>query len=92
MNDAIAHVHCETTQKDQSRKVTVGFEHLSIAETAMALCVGVLASVAGGGLGGVLRVGDVLGIRLAVLFGMFFGVLGGAFGVVLGLIALALIQ
>jgi hypothetical protein len=85
-------MHRETTQKNHSRKITVGLEHLSTAETAMALSVGILASVAGGGLGGVLRAGAVLGMRLAALFGMFFGVLGGALGIALGLIALALVQ
>jgi hypothetical protein len=83
---------CERVQKDHVRNVSVALAHPSIVEIVVALSVGVLASIAGGCVTGVLRNGAVLGNQLAALFGMFYGVLGGALGIVVGILVLTFIH
>lgn len=65
---------------------------LSIVGAAVALIVGVMASIIGGALGGVAVGGKALGNELAALMGGFYGPLAGVPGVLLGLIVLALIS
>ena len=65
---------------------------LSIAGAAVALIVGVMASVIGGALGGVAVGGKALGNELAALMGGFYGPLAGVPGIVIGLLVLALIS
>jgi hypothetical protein len=64
---------------------------LSIISAAIALFVGMAASLAGGALGGVAVGGKALGNELAALMGAFYGPLAGATGIVIGLIVLALL-
>ena len=65
---------------------------LSIAGAAVALIVGVMASIIGGALGGVAVGGKALGNELAALMGGFYGPLAGVPGIVIGLLVLALIS
>ncbi len=65
---------------------------LSIVGAAVALIVGVMASIIGGALGGVAVGGKALGNELAALMGGFYGPLAGVPGVLLGLIVLAIIS
>ncbi len=65
---------------------------LSIAGSAVALIVGVMASIIGGALGGIAVGGKALGNELAALMGGFYGPLAGLPGVLLGLVVLALIS
>ena len=65
---------------------------LSVAGAAVALIVGVMASVIGGALGGVAVGGKALGNELAALMGGFYGPLAGVPGIVIGLLVLALIS
>lgn len=64
---------------------------ISIAGTALALIVGVMASILGGALGGIAVGGKALGNELAALMGGFYGPLAGGTGVALALLALSLI-
>jgi hypothetical protein len=70
----------------------VAIASLSIAGAAVALIVGVMASVIGGALGGVAVGGKALGNELAALMGGFYGPLAGVPGIVIGLLVLALIS
>ena len=65
---------------------------LSIAGAAVALIVGVVASIAGGALGGIAVGGKALGNELAALMGGFYGPLAGVPGILIGLVLLALIS
>ena len=64
---------------------------LSISGAAVALIVGIAASVAGGALGGIAVGGKALGNELAAMMGGFYGPLAGVPGILIGLIVLALI-
>jgi hypothetical protein len=57
-----------------------------MTEALVALGLGLLASFAGGVLGGLLIGGKALGAQLASLMGFFFGPTGGFLGVALGLL------
>jgi len=70
----------------------VAISGLSIVGAAVALIVGVMASIIGGALGGVAVGGKALGNELAALMGGFYGPLAGVPGVLLGLIVLAIIS
>jgi len=54
--------------------------------------VGVVASIAGGALGGIAVGGKALGNELAALMGGFYGPLAGVPGILIGLVLLALIS
>lgn len=58
---------------------------MGMAELAMALALGVAASIFGGAVGGVMIGGKHLGNELAAMMGGFYGPLAGAGGVLLGL-------
>jgi hypothetical protein len=64
---------------------------LSLVTTVIALAIGILASIAGGAVGGVLVGGKHLGNELAAMMGGCYGPLAGSGGVVLGLVALKLV-
>jgi hypothetical protein len=64
---------------------------LSLGVTVIALAIGILASIAGGAVGGVLVGGKHLGNELAAMMGAFYGPLAGSGGVALALIALKLV-
>lgn len=64
---------------------------LSLVIGVIALAIGILASIAGGALGGVLVGGKHLGNELAAMMGGFYGPLAGSGGIALGLIALKLV-
>ncbi|MCL2429037.1 MAG: hypothetical protein FWD12_07370 [Alphaproteobacteria bacterium] len=61
---------------------------LPLGDTVIALAIGVVASVAGGALGGILVGGKALGNELAAMMGSFYGPLAGSGGVAVALLAL----
>jgi hypothetical protein len=64
---------------------------LSLVDTVIALAIGIVASVAGGALGGILVGGKALGNELAAMMGSFYGPLAGSGGVALALLALKIL-
>jgi hypothetical protein len=64
---------------------------LSLVDTIIALAVGIVASIAGGALGGILVGGKILGNELAAMMGGFYGPLAGSGGVALALLAVKLV-
>jgi hypothetical protein len=64
---------------------------LSIGAAALAFVIGVLASSAGGAIGGVVVGGKALGNELAAMMGGFFGPLAGIGGLVIGFVLLAIL-
>ncbi|MFN0218603.1 MAG: hypothetical protein ACKVP4_07305 [Hyphomicrobium sp.] len=64
---------------------------MSGGEFALALALGVAASVGGGVIGGVLVGGKHIGNELAAMMGGFYGPLAGATGVLVGLVLLSLV-
>lgn len=63
---------------------------MEIAELALALALGIVASIAGGAIGGVVIGGKHLGNELAAMMGGFYGPMAGIGGVLLGLAVYAL--
>ncbi|GGI25971.1 MULTISPECIES: hypothetical protein [Bradyrhizobium] len=64
---------------------------LTPAIFALSLGLAMIASIAGGMVGGLIVGGKVLGNELAALLGGFYGPLAGIAGVFVGLIALSII-
>jgi len=63
----------------------------TMAAAGSAFVVGVVASLIGGGLGGIVIGGKSLGNQLAAMMGGFFGPLSGVPGMIVGLVVLFLI-
>lgn len=57
---------------------------------AISFVVGVIASIAGGALGGMAVGGKALGNELAALLGGFYGPLAGVAGVTIGLVVVTI--
>ena len=64
---------------------------LSLVDTVIALAIGIVASIAGGALGGILVGGKAIGNELAGMMGAFYGPLAGSGGIALALLALKLV-
>lgn len=65
---------------------------MDIATLLPALALGVIASVLGGAIGGVLVGGRQIGNEIAAMMGSFYGPLAGFGGVLLGLAVVALLR
>lgn len=57
-----------------------------------ALGLGIIGSIVGGALGGVIVGGKHIGNELAALMGSFYGPIAGISGVIVGIVALQLLQ
>lgn len=63
-----------------------------MTELLVAFAVGVLASIAGGAIGGVMACAKPLGAELSAMLGGFYGPISGLGGVLLGLAIVVLTQ